>query len=131
MRISNVFLKNVDSYNDFTETENWYVQEGQENVLYLRIVDLDRDGLRFIPDAGSEVEVTFTNIEDGEPDIVKTASIEYEPEDRSIFKLTLDNDEIPASGNVKFKLTHNTKEYYWMKTGGVTVQTLEVGGCGC
>jgi len=128
MNINNVFLKNVDSYNDFQTQNEWQVQEGQPNDLYFRLIDKDRDSLRYIPDALATITVEFPSI-DQLTTISKTASMVYSGEDRSIWKISLTDAEIPISGGVKFSMTEPSGNKKWRAEGGVKTKMLNVGGC--
>jgi hypothetical protein len=132
MRINCKFLKNVDGFNAFQYADQWFVQEGVAQKLYFQVIDLDRDGLRYLPPADTTVTVKFADASDLGADIEKTATMTYADDDRSIFELTLDADEVPASGNARFEMDEggdDSVEHKWLKRGALKVDFLNQGSC--
>lgn len=131
MRLSAKSLKNVENLNTFQYTNQWIVRQdgnsGEEQSLYFQLVDLDKDNIRYVPEAGAVVVVTFPDL-DQSVQAVKTAVNPF-AEDRSIFRIDLTVLDIIASGNVKFQITEGSKVKKFSVTNMVTVELLNAGGC--
>lgn len=131
MRLSAKSLKNVENLNTFQYTNQWIVRQdgnsGEEQSLYFQLVDLDKDGIRYMPEVGAVVVVTFPDL-DQTVQAVKTAVNPF-AEDRSIFRIDLTVLDIIASGNVKFQITEGSKVKKFSVTNMVTVELLNTGGC--
>ena len=131
MRLSAKSLKNVENLNTFQYTNQWIVRQdglsGEEQSLYFQLVDLDKDGVRYIPNPGTVVIVTFPEL-DETMQAVKTATNPF-ADDRSVFKIDLTVLDIISSGNVKFQVTESTKVKKFSVMNMVTVELLNAGGC--
>lgn len=131
MRLSAKSLKNVENLNTFQYTNQWIVRQdgnsGEEQSLYFQLVDLDKDGIRYMPEVGAVVVVTFPDL-DQSVQAVKTATNPF-ADDKSIFKIDLTVLDIIASGNVKFQITEGNKIKKFSVTNMVTVELLNAGGC--
>ena len=109
MKLSAKILKNVDSLNAWVVSESWTVRNnegvGESISLYFQLVDLDREGIRYIAASGSTMQVTFPNLDDSLV-ITLTATNPF-ADDRSIWKVDLLSTQLPSSGNVKFSITES------------------------
>ena len=141
MRLNARMLKNVASVNQWEYANEAHAQEGQVNDIYIQLVDLDKlpqidksvvlpeFPLRHIPQYTTSValEVTFESIDDAAE--FSIAGSKPFPQDESIWKFTLSSTQTPQSGNVKFKLTTDGSDKYFLVISGIRVDLLNVGGC--
>jgi hypothetical protein len=128
MKLSAKFLKNVANINNFEYANQWDIAEGSAHTLYFQIIDKHMNDLRYMSQAAVfSVSVTFLSINDDE-EIVKTATRPF-ADDKSIFSITLNADEIPNSGAVKFSLTQDGAESKFKVEQAIVVDLLENGGC--
>lgn len=129
MRLSSRILKNVDTVNSFHTSEAWTVRvadgEGEAVSLYYQIIDLDRDGLRYMPQAGATAEVTFPSIDD---DLTVVATQPF-PQDPSIWVIQLTADDVPSTGNVRFSLTESGTTRRWVALNSMQSEKINAGGC--
>lgn len=124
-------LLNFANVNSFSYGNQWTVRAGDPNTLYFQVVDLDQGpanviggplpifgfqsapvlsgnvGLRYIVGVGSSnqpdgILVTFPSIDDTQ---VITAQAIQDPDDGSIWKVVLGQNQKPNSGNVIFAVT--------------------------
>jgi hypothetical protein len=131
MRLSANALKNVDSLNAWNVAENWVIRSdgdaGETTSLYFRLVDLDRDGIRYIPDALATMSVTFPALDDLAV-ITLNATFPF-ADDRSIMKVDIASTQVPYSGAVKFALTENGTTKSFVVYGFISVEKLNAGMC--
>lgn len=127
MRLSAKIIKNFFGINQFTYGSEWSIREGEPNTLYFQLVDLDQEGLRYLPSSGSSVVVTFPALNSAN-ELVKSA-VQASVDDKSVWKVDLTASEKPYSGNVKVALTESgvTKRFNILQ--GLIVESLDVGGC--
>lgn len=131
MRLSARPLLNYANVNNFSYGNQWIVRAGDPNVLYFQIVDLDQGlasvvggpnpifgfqgsgtlsgnvGLRYMVGVGAgnqpaAITVTFPSIDDTQ---VINAPAVQDPNDKSIWSVTLGPNQKPNSGNVQFAVT--------------------------
>ena len=107
MRLSAKTLKNVENLNTYAYSNQWIVRQdgntGEQQSVYLQLVDLDKDSIRYIPSASSVITVTFPDLEE-EMTVQKTASFPF-ADDRSILKIDLTVADVINSGNIKISIT--------------------------
>lgn len=129
MKLSAKFLKNVANINNFQYANQWSISEGSQHVLYFQFIDKLKDDLRYISEAASidEVTVTFLNI-DETFEIIKTATQPF-ADDKSIWSITLNVDEVPNPGAVKFSITEDGSERRFRVEQAISVDLLDVGSC--
>lgn len=128
MRLSARPILNFANVNSFTYGNQWIIRAGDPNTLYFQVVDLDQGpasviggpnplfgfqsaqvlsgnvGLRYIvgvggPNQPAGLTVTFPSIDDTQ---VITAQAVQNPNDGSIWSVTLGQNQKPNSGNVIF-----------------------------
>lgn len=127
MRLSARPLLNYANVNSFSYGNQWTIRAGEQNVLYFQLVDLDQGpatvvggplfqgspslsgniGLRYMAGVGSAnqpvgMQVSFPSIDDLQM-IVATAV--QETDDKSIWKVTLNENQKPNSGAVIFAIS--------------------------
>jgi hypothetical protein len=128
MKFSVKFLKNVANVNTFQYTSQWSVSEGYSHVLHFQITDKLKDDLRYLSQADEmEVSVIFLSF-DETTEIIKTASQAF-VDDRSIWTITLESDEVPNSGAIKIMITEDGVEKIFRIDFAIVVDLLESGGC--
>ena len=140
MRLSAKILKNVASVNQWYYGNQASVQEGQANEIYLQIVNLDitpgaeksaalpEYPIRYISQATvSALVATFPSIDDASEFSI-TATQPF-ASDKSIWKLSLSNTQLPKSGNFKLKLTEDGADKNILVKNGVSVDLLNEGSC--
>jgi hypothetical protein len=128
VRLSAQTLKNFQNVNSFQKSSEWTIRLDEPNTLYFQLVDLDQDGLRYIPTGASpSVQVVFPAVN---PDnvITKTA-IQASSLDGSLWKVDLLSTEKPSSGNVQFILTEGGVTRRFVVLQGLVVELFNQGGC--
>lgn len=128
MRLSATPLKNFQHINSFQKSTEWTIRLDEPNTLYLQLIDLDQDGLRYIPTGASpSVQVIFPAVN---PDnvITKTAIV-VSALDGSLWKVDLLDTEKPSSGNVQVILTEGGVTRRFVILQGLVVEMFNQGGC--
>lgn len=154
MRLSARPIVNYCNVNDFAYGNQWTVRAGDPLTLYFQIVDLDKGpyalvgdsnnlfgqasqlqgsvGLRYIVGVGtdnqpSQVLVTFPSIDD---DAAITAiATQADPNDGSIWKLTLQPNQQPSGGAVQFAVTEGSATRRFNVQGMLSVEYPMNDGC--
>lgn len=128
MRLYAKTLKNYIDINNFQEVSEWIVRESEENTLYFRIVDLDKDGLRYISKATVlSATVSFLSIDDDEEFTVNASN--PDADDKSIFSITIPNDSTPNSGNFIVSVTEDGVTRSFSVQAGIATERVNQGGC--
>lgn len=128
MRLYAKPIKNFANINQFDYATEWNVRKDEDNSLYFQLVDLDQDGLRYLPtDPSYSVVVTFPSLNTAGT-LVKSA-VQASPLDNSIWRVDLSSTEVPFSGNVQFALTEGTKVRRFSLIDGIVVEGVDNGGC--
>jgi hypothetical protein len=128
MKLSAKFLKNVAGVNNFQYADQWDISEGSAQTLHFQIIDKLKDDLRYMTQATTySVSVTFLDL-DTEEEIVKTATQAW-ADDKSIWYVLLDADEVPNSGAVAFSITEDGVEKKFKVNQAIVVDLLEDGSC--
>jgi hypothetical protein len=121
MKLSAKVVKNYANLNSFDFGNQWEIRAEEPNTLYFQLVDLDRNSLRYIPIGTTiEVNVLFPSIDDA-ADMTIAATL-VDAADGSLWKIDLDADEIPASGNVVVELTIDGVTRRFGLLNGITVE---------
>lgn len=122
-------IKNFANINQFDYATEWFIRNGEENILYFQLVDQDQDGLRYIPtDASYSVNVTFPSLDDA--GIITKVASQANALDRSIWSVSLLDTDKVFSGNVKISLTEGGVTKNLVLFDGLSVENPdEVGGC--
>jgi hypothetical protein len=129
MKLSVKFLKNVANVNTFQYTSQWNVSEGSAHVLYFQFIDKLKDDLRYMSQATiiDYVSITFLNIDEAS-EIVKEATQVF-LDDKSIWSITLQSDEVPNSGAIKVAISEDGQEKRFRVEQAIVVDLLEAGSC--
>jgi hypothetical protein len=124
VKLTSKTLKNVDGLNAWAYSENWVVRSnegvGESVSLYFQIADLDRDGIRYVPTNAAVIQVTFPHLDDTQ-EFTVTGSFAF-ADDRSIIKVDLSADQVPASGAVRFTMTDGSLIRSWVVFAAVSVE---------
>jgi len=134
MRLTAKSLINYNSVNSFSYANQWTVRSGDNNILYFQLIDSDQgpynvianqnpnsygspinslsssSGMRYIAGVGSSNQpasllVTFPSIDN---DKVLAINAVQDPNDGSIWSVSIPSTVTPSGGNVIFKLTEGT-----------------------
>ena len=131
MQLSSKLIKNVDSINSWQYTETWTVRRdgsvGEPATLHLQLIDLDRDGIRYIPALGAEMQVTIPSLDDAGV-ITKTATVAF-ADDRSIWKFDLLSTDLVEASNIRVTLTENGVTRRFGLTNVIRVDKINAGAC--
>jgi hypothetical protein len=128
VRLSAQILKNFQNVNSFQKASEWTIRLDEPNTLYFQLVDLDQDGLRYIPTGASpSVQVVFPAVNPNNV-ITKTATA-VSTLDGSLWKVDLLSTEKPSSGNVQFILTEGGVVRRFVVMQGLIVEMFNQGGC--
>lgn len=139
MRLNAKIIKNVSSVNHWEYTDSAYLQEGQINEFYFRLVDLDKIHpgekskilpdfpLRYIPQGTTTVSVTFPDL-NPENEFSASASQPF-ADDKSIFKITLASNQVPNSGGMRISITEDGNVRSFMLKNAIKVERQQLGGC--
>jgi hypothetical protein len=132
MRISAKILKNVIDINHFSYANQFYMSgfEGETEAasLYIQLIDLDQDSLRYVPSTGATLNVIFPAL--GDNDVEITTTLQPFVGDLSIWKIDVPaNNEFISSGNVIFSLTESSQTKRFVIKNALIVQYADQGGC--
>jgi hypothetical protein len=128
MKFSVKFLKNVANVNTFQYTSQWNISEGYSHVLHFQITDKLKDDLRYLSQATEmDVSVLFLSIDES-TEITKTATQAF-ADDRSVWSITLEYDEVPNPGAIKVMITEDGVEKIFRVDHAITVDLLDSGSC--
>lgn len=153
MRLSARAIINYNSVNSFTYTTQWNVRAGDPLTLYFQLIDLDQNasinfpgsgilgftgaasgnypGLRYLAGVGglntpASVVVTFPSLDNAK---VITATATQDPNDSSIWSVSLSALQIPGTGNVVFAVTEGSKTRNFSVMGLMSVEYPGSDGC--
>ena len=142
MHLSARILRNVIDINHWQDANQAEVFEGQSNEIYLRLVDLgwstsavpeqstafNEFPIRFISQATNiAVTAIFRDIdEDSEFEVVGTQPFE---QDRSIFKFTLNSDQMPNPGNLLVSVNEDGNVRFFTIQSAISTILTNRGGC--
>lgn len=129
MRLSAQTLKNYQNINSFQRSSEWTIRLDETNSLYFQLIDLDQDGLRYIPTGPSpSLQVIFPAVNSANV-ITKNAIQINSALDGSLWKVDLLDTEKPSSGNVQFVLTEGGTTRRFVLLQGLVVELFNQGGC--
>lgn len=127
MRLSAVTLINYQNINSFQEASEWTIRAGEANTLYVRLVDLEQNKLRYIPGSSPSLQVVFPSVNPANT-ITKVAS-QVSSLDGSVWSISLSSTETPSTGNVQFLLTEGENTRRFVLQQGLMVESFNQGGC--
>jgi hypothetical protein len=123
MRLSAKVIKNFSDINHFGYANQWEIRAGEPNTLYFQLVDMDQDGLRYMPqDPAVALSVNFPSVDDAKKITINAVQVTG---DGSLWKIDLSSTQIPASGNVVFSITENNVT---RKFSGINLMSVEYPG---
>lgn len=154
MRLSAKPIINYCNVNDYTFGNQWIIRAGDPNTLYFQILDIDKAisgngqgfgifsgitpvgtvaGLRYLLGIGVSnqpygIVVTFPSIDDAS--VITANAVQADPNDSSIWKVSLSASQRPAGGNVQFAIQEgsNIRRFSVMNMLGVEDPTDD-GSC--
>lgn len=126
MRLSAKPIINYQNINSFNYSTEWIIRREEQNTLYFQLVDLNKDGLRYIP-TNASLEVIFPAL-DSTNTITKTA-VNPSTLDTSIWSINILPTDTINSGNVQFILTDNGVVRRFVLLQGIVVEMFNQGGC--
>lgn len=132
MRLSAKPIKSFGNINYFSYGNQWYVRAGDPNTLYFQLIDIDQAvsgngqgmgvfsgispvgtsaGQRYLVGVGTDnqpfsVSVIFMSIDDSGS--ITIPAVQADPNDSSIWKITIPSSQIPGGGNVQFAITEGS-----------------------
>jgi hypothetical protein len=106
MRLSAKAITTFNGINSFVLGTQWQIRAGEPNTLYFQLVDLDQANLRYIPNAGATMVVTFPSIDDSA--VINVNASQVDAADGSLWSVNLTALQAPFSGNVVFALTEGS-----------------------
>ena len=141
MRLSAKMLQNVENVNNWKFSNQAFLYEGQENEIYLQLIDIGKDPavnpkdtplpefpLRYIPQGSSvSLSITFPSIDTEEE--FSVSGTQPFADDKSIWKFTLTSDQLPNSGYAKITLTEDGKSRTVNLRNVIYTELLDIGGC--
>lgn len=128
MRLSAQTIKNFQGINSFQKSSEWTIRLDEPNTLYFQLVDLDQDGLRYIPTGSTpSVQVVFPAV--NPTNVVTKVATQVSALDGSLWKVDLLDTESPSSGNVQFVLTEGGVSRRFVVLQGLVVEMFNQGGC--
>lgn len=126
MRLYAKPIKNFANINQFDYATEWHIRKDEQNTLHFQLIDLDQDGLRYLPtDPTYSVQVTFPSLI---TPLTKSAS-QTNTLDRSIWSVSLGATDPLYSGNVQFALTEGATVRRFSLVDGLVVENINDGGC--
>lgn len=152
MRLTARPLLNYANVNSFSYGNQWIIRSGDPNTMYFQIVDLDQGpanvigqfapanqfganstlsgniGLRYMVGVSgvAAITVTFPSIDDT---AVITATAVQDPNDKSIWSVTLGPNQQPASGNVQFAVAEGNSIRRFSALNILSVENTFNDGC--
>jgi hypothetical protein len=133
MKLSAKALINYQNVNSYEQANQWVVRAGDTStILYFQLVDLDQSSLRYMAGVGSsnqpaQVQVTFPSIDDTKR---FTLIAQQNPNDDSIWNVTIPQTNTPCSGNVQFQLFQGNSINNFMVIQMMVVEYLNDGNDG-
>jgi hypothetical protein len=141
MRLSGRILRNVASVNMWQTTNQAFVQEGQENIVYIQLLDADFSTanaerspafnefpIRYLSQASVvSVFAKFDAIDD--EDAFEVTGTKPFADDKSIWKFVLADDQTPRSGNLIIRIVEDGVQRSFLIKNAISVETLNVGSC--
>jgi hypothetical protein len=141
MRISARILVNVVNVNYWRYGNQAIVREGQINEIYFKLVNLDQsvypneknslnpeNPIRYMSQANSIiVQAAFDSLDSNA--VLNITATQPFVDDKSIFKLTLNANQLPSSGNFKITINEDGSVKTFIVKQAISVETLNLGGC--
>lgn len=99
-------IVNFQNINSFKYAPQWIIQAGNFSTLYFQLVDLDQCDLRYLAGIGSQnqpvaLRVFFPSIDCSQ--VLMLLAVQN-PNDQSIWSVTIPQTNTPQTGAVKFVL---------------------------
>ncbi len=129
MRLSAKIIKNYTSINNFEYDSQWLIRAEEPNTLYFQLIDLDQDGLRYMPSGTPlQVSVIFPSIDSAQ--VITAIATQASILDPSIWCVSINETQSPNSGNVRFELIEGSVTRRFNVIGGMSVEfPINDGAC--
>lgn len=154
MRLSARPIITFSNINSFVYGNQWIVRAGDPLTLYFQIVDLDQGpsaviggsygslnessqlsggvGIRYLPGVSEgttpvQVIVKFPSIDDQL--VIETIATVADPNDGSIWRVSLGSNQIPMGGSVQFSISEGSMTRRFKVLGMLSVETMNDGSC--
>ena len=131
MRLSVKPIVSWCNVNTYTFGNQWTIRAGDPNTLYFQVIDLDQSGSRYMVGVGApnqpySINVTFPSIDNTK---VLTIAAVQDPNDSSIWKVSIPANQQPAGGNVQFQIIEGSSTRSFSVTNLIGVEYLNSGSC--
>ena len=126
MRLSCNFVINWASVNQFEYEDQWKMRAGDPVTLYFQLIDLDQENLRYMAGIGlvspavAGIIVTCPSIDNSK--VLQFSAIQADPNDASVWRITIAPTQVPGSGNVMFQVIEGSAIRNFKKTNGLHVE---------
>lgn len=131
MRLSARPLKNVHSLNSFSYANQLFVSaeagEAEATDLFVQIVDLDQEGIRYMPSSGAVLTAIFPALDD--EDNVSRIAVQPFPQDPSIWRIPMLAGDMVSGGNMIFAITEGGVTKKFVVQNALVVEQIGQGGC--
>ena len=130
MLLSAKVIKNYINNNSWDYTTNINIRGGEPSSFYFQLIDLDRNGIRYISSYDPSllsITVNFNSVDDSKKFVLPAVIASVD--DKSIWRVNLSGAQTPSSGNLFFTFSENgiAKKFYLMDI--LKVETMNVGAC--
>ena len=132
MRLSCNFVINWASVNQFEYEDQWKMRAGDPVTLYFQLIDLDQENLRYMAGIGlvspavAGIIVTCPSIDNSK--VLQFSAIQADPNDASVWRITIAPTQVPGSGNVMFQVIEGSAIRNFKKTNGLHVELPDSDG---
>lgn len=153
MRLSAKAIINWCNVNQYSFANQWTIRSGDPITLYFQLVDVDQAingnnqgfgifsgispvgttaGLRYLAGIGSNnqpygVTVTFPSVDMTK--VLKYVAVQADPNDSSLWQVTLPASAIPAGGNVQFAVQEGNNIRRFSVMNMLAVEAINDGSC--
>lgn len=131
MRLSAKLLKSVTDVNHFAYANELFVRasdhETEATNLYIQLVDLDQDSIRYMPSSPSTLSVLFPALMD--EDSVTISATQPFLQDASIWKIPVAAADRMSSGNLIFTLIESGITKRFVVQNALIVENVDQGSC--
>ena len=127
MRLSLKMLKNYTNINSFEITDVAHLREDQTNVVYVQLIDLDRNMRYLSPEAAPSMSILFPSI-NSEKIYTVTADM-LNSDDKSLWSIALTPEQVVASGSIKVIFTEGFEISKFLVQSCISMELLSQGQC--
>lgn len=131
MRLNAKPLKNIVDVNHFDYANELYIGasdgKSEAGTLYVQLIDLDQNNLRYMPSNGTTLSVLFPALE--EEDEITIVMTQPFLQDTSIWAVSIPDGSFIRSGNMIFTMVENGVTKKFVLKNGLVVDHVGQGGC--